>query len=243
MSPALPDRRPVPLYLDRTLAGVLELGKAMGAPDMSWRADLDGVCTVTYHWAHGDRVIYPQQENDMVNPGPTKPYTPKPGDIGLTTIDGWGGKGIQAAQRLMGCPWDAKQHAFGVVSINTANGEPWIVEAMPEGARHVLNWHKPENTVYLRCPDMQRDEVAAAYLSLVRTPYSWLDYQAIALHHLHVPAPWLKNYIMSTKHMICSQLVDEGALRGGWHLFDDGRWPGYVPPCDLWRLYRQEYPS
>jgi hypothetical protein len=48
---------------------------------------------------------------------------------------------------------------------------------------------------------------------------------------------------MSTKHMICSQLADETALRGGWHLFDDGRWPGYVPPCDLYRLYRQEYPA
>jgi len=169
-------------------------------------------------------------------------YSPRPGDIGLTTISGWGGKGIQVAQRLMGCPFKAKQHAFGVVSVD-ADGAVQIVEAMPNGARYIANWHDPARTVYLRCPDQYRGAVSAAYLGLVGTPYSWLDYQMIALHHLHIPAPHLKAYIMSTKHMICSQLADEGALRGGWHLFDDGRWPGYVPPCDLWRLYRQEYPA
>lgn len=164
-------------------------------------------------------------------------YQPKPGDIGITTISGWGGKGIQAAQKLMGCPWKTRQHAFGVESVEPGTGTVWIVEAMPDGARHVTNWHEDANTVYLRCPDKFRAGVAQAYLDLVGTPYSWLDYQAIALHHLHVPTPHLKSYIMSTKHMICSQLADEGALRGGWHLFDDGRWPGYVPPCDLDRLY------
>lgn len=173
----------------------------------------------------------------MVNLGPTEPYKPKPGDIGLTVISGWGGKGIQAAQKLMGCPWNTKQHAFGVESVEPGTGTEWIVEAMPEGARHIANWHDPAHTVYLRCPDQYRAGVAQAFLDLVGTPYSWLDYQAIALHHLHVPAPWLKRYIASTGHMICSQLVDEAAQRGGWHLFDDHRWPGYVPPCDLNRLY------
>jgi len=178
----------------------------------------------------------------MVNLGPTEPYQPKHGDIGITTISGWGGKGIQAAQRLMGCPWDAKQHAFVITALEPGTDDVgWIVEAMPDGARHVRNWHTGASTLYLRCPDQFRDAVAAAALELVHTPYSWLDYQMIAFHHLHIPAPHLKSYIMSTKHMICSQLADEAALRGGWHLFDDGRWPGYVPPCDLYRLYRQEY--
>jgi len=171
-------------------------------------------------------------------------YQPKPGDIGLTTIDGWGGKGIQLAQKLMGCPWNAKQHAFGVVEVKD-NGEVWIVEAMPEGARLIANWHKPENTVYLRCPDQYRVMMVAHLLQRAdkKIPYSWLDYQAIALHHLHIPAPWLKSYIESSGHQICSQLVDWCADQAGWHLFQDQRWEGYVPPCDLWRLYRQEYPS
>jgi len=168
-------------------------------------------------------------------------YEPKPGDVGLTTIDGWGGKGIQLAQKLMGCPWDAKQHAFGVTSVDP-DGTTWIVEAMPEGARLIANWHKPENTVYLRCPDQYRDAMVAMLKDRAqkKIPYSWLDYQAIALHHLHIPAPWLKSYIESSGHQICSQLVDWCADQAGWHLFQDQRWPGYVPPCDLWRLYRDE---
>ena len=33
--------------------------------------------------------------------------------------------------------------------------------------------------------------------------------------------------------MICSQLVDYCYLMAGVHLFNDGRWPGYVTPEDL----------
>jgi hypothetical protein len=36
--------------------------------------------------------------------------------------------------------------------------------------------------------------------------------------------------------MICSQLADEAAMRGGWHLFSDGRIPQDVTPGDLWKL-------
>jgi hypothetical protein len=173
-------------------------------------------------------------------------YQPKPGDIGLTTISGWGGKGIQAAQKLMGCPWDAMQHAFGVTEVEPVpeTTNTWIVEAMPEGARRVKNWHSPEHTVYLRCPDQFREPMVALLRDRARKkiPYSWLDYNAIALHHLHIPAPHLQKFIESSGHQICSQLVDWCADKAGWHLFDDNRWPGYVPPCDLWRFYeKQEY--
>jgi hypothetical protein len=40
--------------------------------------------------------------------------------------------------------------------------------------------------------------------------------------------------------MICSQLADCAAFRGGWHLFDDGRWPGDVVPANIARLVRQQ---
>ncbi len=177
----------------------------------------------------------------MVNLGPTDLYTPKPGDIGLTTIADWGGTGIKAAQKLMGCPFKAKQHAFVYVGVVAASGTRTIVEAMPGGAQVNQMWHPVGQTIYLRCPDELRIEVAAAALDMKGVPYSWLDYQAIALHHLHVPTPHLKAYIQSTGHQICSQLADRAAMLGGWHLFQDQRWEGYVPPCDLWRLYgRQE---
>lgn len=162
---------------------------------------------------------------------------PKPGDIGLTTISGWGGRGIKWAQAVMGCSLKAKQHAFvWIGELPGRPGDDWIIEAMPGGAVLSRMWHPVDQTVYLHCPDERRSAVVTAALALEGVPYSWLDYEAIALHHLHVPAPWLKRYISSTGHMICSQLVDYAALDGGWHLFEDGRWPGYVPPCDLWRL-------
>lgn len=175
----------------------------------------------------------------MVDLGPVSldPYVPKPGDIGLTTISDWGGRGIKAAQALMGCSLKAMQHAYTVTSIED-DGTTMIVEAMPGGADHGPNWHP--NSVFLRCPDEYRPFVAQAAINMTGVPYSWLDYEAIALHHMHVPAPWLKTYISSTGHQICSQLSDEAALRGGWHLFDDNRWPGYVPPCDLWKLWKQQ---
>jgi hypothetical protein len=167
-------------------------------------------------------------------------YVPRIGDIGLTTIADWGGRGIRAAQRLMGCPWKAKQHAFVVTEAGSKFQDEMIIEAMPGGARHTEMWHDRAQTIYLRCPDEFREAVAAAALGMEDVPYSWLDYEAIALHHLHMPSGWIKDYIKSTDHEICSQLADEAALRGGWHLFDDGRWSGYVPPCDLWRLYDKQ---
>jgi hypothetical protein len=66
--------------------------------------------------------------------------------------------------------------------------------------------------------------------------YSYLDYVALAFHSLHIPFPGLKNYIASTRHMTCSQLVDQAEKDAGVQLFKDGRWPGYVMPSDLGRL-------
>lgn len=63
--------------------------------------------------------------------------------------------------------------------------------------------------------------------------YSFLDYQAIAMHAYHIPAPGLKGYIASTGHQICSQLGDQCRQDAGDHLFSDGRWPGYVTPLDI----------
>ena len=63
-----------------------------------------------------------------------------------------------------------------------------------------------------------------------------MDYFALALHRLGIPAPELKRYIGSSKHLICSQLVDLVYAEAGIHLFTDNRWPGYVTPADLANL-------
>lgn len=164
-------------------------------------------------------------------------YQPRPGDIGLTQISGVGGKAIRLAQYLAGDGFKDYEHAFVVVK---GPLDPWIVEAMPGGAQHVINWHDPERTIYLRCPDEYRDAVAAAALALVGTPYSWADYAAIAAHRLHVPAPHLERYIEASGHLMCAQLADRAADRGGWHLFDDHRWVGDITPGDLTELADQQ---
>lgn len=167
-------------------------------------------------------------------------YQPKPGDIGLTQISGWGGRAIRAGQWLLGEGYADYEHAFVVVAgADTASSDPVIVEAMPGGAQMVGNWHDPERTRWLVCPDACRDGVAAVAMRQAerRVPYSALDYLALALHRFHIPAPGLRTYIESSGHQICSQLADYCAAKGGWHLFDDGRWPGYVTPAALNRLW------
>jgi hypothetical protein len=165
-------------------------------------------------------------------------YKPRPGDIGITRISGAGGAAIRLAQWANGTGWTKYQHAFQFLGkIEGATGDDWIIEAMPGGARLIRNWHTAADTVYLRCPDQYRTAVVAAALALKGTPYSAADYAAIAAHRLHVPSSHLRRFIESSGHLICSQLVDRAADRGGWHLFDDGRWDGYVTPNDLVRLY------
>lgn len=165
-------------------------------------------------------------------------YEPKPGDIGLTQISGWGGRAIRLGQWLNGDGYADYEHAFVVTEYRQGlPTTPWIVEAMPGGAQHVKNWHDPARTRYLVCPDEHREAVAAAARGFVGVPYSWLDYTSLALHRFHVPAPHLRAYIRDSGHMICSQLADAAADRGGWHLFDDGRWEADVTPGDLNRLW------
>lgn len=174
----------------------------------------------------------------MVDLGPTKPYQPKPGDIGLTQISGWGGKAIRLAQWLNGEGFADYQHAFMVTDPPRPDDRlTWIVEAMPGGAQYVHNWHDSARTRWLICPDEYRTAVSRAARGFKGVPYSAADYVALAAHRFHIPAPHLERYIKDSGHMICSQLVDAAAAEGGWHLFDDNRWPGYVTPLSLNRLW------
>lgn len=166
-------------------------------------------------------------------------YIPKPGDIGLTRIAGPVGAGIRFGQWLYGDGFADYEHAFVVVQPSPSN-IVMIVEARPGGAEHVPLHYDPAQTVYLRCPDRLRAGVAAAALAYTDVPYSFLDYQALALHHFHVPAPGLRRYIASSGHMICSQLADRAAADADWHLFADGRWNGYVTPGDIHHLYLEQ---
>ena len=78
------------------------------------------------------------------------------------------------------------------------------------------------------------------------TPYSFLDYLALALLHLEAwvtgkptghTSWWLTNRIrrrvQNSGHLICSAFIDHWASHMDVELFDDDRLPGDVTPADL----------
>jgi hypothetical protein len=157
-------------------------------------------------------------------------YDPSPGDIGLVAMGGVIRRTIRFGQWLNGDGYADFQHAFMPV------GDGKIMEAMPGGARMAeLIRYKPEKILWLRCPEQYGEAVAQAAISFHGVSYGFEDYGALALHRFHVPTPHLKRFIARRKSMICSQLVDAAAQIGGWHIFDDGRWSGYVTPGDLYK--------
>lgn len=162
------------------------------------------------------------------------PRPPRPGDIGLVSMPGPTGLLIRAAQWLNGDGFAHYEHVFLVLDNAT------LIEAMPGGARiAALSEYDPRDVLYVApmgLTDAQRAAIVVAGRAYLGVPYSWLDYLALAAHRLHLPIPGLRRYVQATGHMICSQLVDQAYHDAGVHLFDDGRWPGYVTPGDLYRL-------
>ena len=160
---------------------------------------------------------------------------PEPGDFEVVTAGGLPGEVVHYAELANGSgPWSDYEHALLFIG-----GVNQVIQAEPAGADYAqLTKHAKElwSTGKFNLTPMQRDKICDAARGYIKTPYSFLDYVALILHRLHIPAPWLKRYIASTRHMICSQLVDQCYLDAGIHLFDDGRWPGYVTPADLARL-------
>lgn len=153
---------------------------------------------------------------------------PRPGDIGCTQIRGTAGRLIRAGEWLNGDGYGDFEHCFVYL------GGSELIEAEPGGARIAHLSEYDQRTIrWVRCPDPYRTQVAAAARALEGTPYSFLDYWAIAAHRLHIPVPGLRAYIGAEGHLICSQLADLAARRGGWILFNDNRWAGYVTPSEI----------
>lgn len=156
---------------------------------------------------------------------------PQPGDFGLVHMGGDSGKLIHAGEIANGDGFADYEHAFVYV------GGGQIVEAEPGAARltqvHYSNilW----STGHIPLSLTERRLIVEAAHGYVGTPYSAADYFAIAAKRLGLGplVPGLKAYVASSKHMICSQLVDQCYSDAGVHLFKDGRWPGYVTPAAL----------
>jgi hypothetical protein len=161
-----------------------------------------------------------------------------PGDLAVVHLGGGAGRFIDICQRLSGAHAQRWEHA--IVGV----GDGMIVEAEQGGAQRVL-MHYDERDVWwcwqggvtvpagARAGIVARADKFAADCDGRGTPYSDLDYLAQLGHCWHIPFPGLRHFIADDGHVICSQLDDCSALAGGWHLFTDKRWPGYVRPYDL----------
>lgn len=155
---------------------------------------------------------------------------PKMGDFGLITGRDPVGRLIRLGEWVNGDGFSLFSHAIVLLDDNT------ILEAEPGGARiRPVTEYPVGDVTWSDWPltDAERSLVVIRARSLLDTPYSFLDYAALATHRLHIPAPGLHSYIASTHHMICSQLVDEAYKRAGLAMFADGRWPQDVTPADL----------
>jgi hypothetical protein len=170
---------------------------------------------------------------------------PLPGDYQCVSVGGQAGKLIALGERLNGDAFTQYQH------VRVYMGGMQAVEADPGGARLItlpsfdsaadVLWSTgaaiaPDGKGGWRVPDdLERQGIchAARGYADAHAGYSALDYFALALHHFRIPFPGVRALIASSGRMICSQLVDQCYQDGGVHLFDDGRWPGYVTPADL----------
>lgn len=160
---------------------------------------------------------------------------PQPGDFGVTRIHGLTGIAVRVGQWLNGSGFADYEHAFIVMRGNA------VAEAQPGGAGVWVNDYDPAQTIYssVSLTEVQRQGVLDTARCLVGTPYSWFDYLSLALHRLHIRPRWVTDRMATSKHMICSQLVDYCYRQAGVPLFADGRQPGDVTPGDLYRVIKE----
>jgi len=163
----------------------------------------------------------------------TESAVPQLGDFAVLPISGQVGELVSIGEWLCGDGFHKYDHAeIKVDDTQTLGAYPGgaALELIPSAQ---TDWLWSAGAIQLT--DAQRLAIVKNALALKGTPYSALDYFAIAGHRLRIPDPdhELQRYIGDTHHLICSQLVDLCYMQAGVHLFNDGRWPGYVTPADL----------
>lgn len=170
----------------------------------------------------------------------TAPYTPKPGDIGLATTNGPVGALIRVGQWLNGDGFENFEHAFVVTDEPGPHGRPMIVQAEPGGAQFVElpNFTDPVHYcigISHELTPADRAAVSQAAIEFIGTGYGWLDYLSLVAVRLHwLDAGFIKNRVVSTKTVICSQLAAAAYWNAHCPIWPD-EWTGNVTPGDLYQ--------
>jgi hypothetical protein len=149
---------------------------------------------------------------------------PRPGDLWVVRTNGFVAWSIRLLTR------STVNHA-GIYLPNNQVGE-----ADTSGFRIRPNTYGDRLiTVPIDLDDYQRNAVWDAALSLVGTPYNFLDIAAlaVALTTGRATPRFIAQRLSNPRRLMCSQACDELMLRVNYHLFDDGRLPGEVTPQDL----------
>lgn len=167
--------------------------------------------------------------------------SPQPGDFRVVPVSGWAGLGIEVGQFLNREGWSHHDHAEVYLGEIYGDGKFYTASSYSSGSGLRLLDGTPsadDGTVWssgvIELTIEQRAGITGWCLSHLDVGYSWTTYVALALHRFGINDPALRRSIAATKHMICSAYVDAAYNYGGdVHLFQDGRWEGYVTPGDL----------
>lgn len=179
----------------------------------------------------------------MINSVPPAPYSPKPGDFGVVNIKSNVGRLIRFGQFLCDGEYANFEHAFIYIGdTSVLDGKQVVEAALPSVRIAGLENYRNNKIAWYSCPEDKGTAIAerAMHYAILGTRYSFLDYFAIAFQRGPIRqktiGKLLANYVETSKHMICSQLVDKVYQDCGIQLFDDGRLPGDVTPADLYDL-------
>lgn len=150
------------------------------------------------------------------------------GQFGVTRTSGFYGQMIRLGTRSQ------VDHAFIVVDDHGG-----IVEATNGKVRtgHVVQY---PDAIYSQFPFREpvADHIANRALSLIGTPYNYIDIGVLALMSFDLHAKWMANRAKDTSQLFCSQAVDYAYALAGVHLFKD-KPTGFVTPGDLLMLIAQ----
>lgn len=181
---------------------------------------------------------------------PTEALYMPPGAFFMRRIGGWTGRWVSAAQAFV-------RGSSHFTHAGLVLDDDQIIEAEPGGARiksistlysadlvlvsdapvkRSMAGFWPNLLVRDQAEWTKRAEVVGKARYLEGVPYSFLDYVALGMAEWKLPG-WqvARDRVESSKHLICSALVDRAYSWADIHLFTDGRTSGDVTPWDLER--------